>query len=185
MPMSKNPKSPAKPTAGGQDPSGQDAIALLEADHREVDELFARFEDAGDNAGEKRALANAICAALKVHARIEEDLFYPAALVATGADDLLKEAQVEHCSAKDLIAQIEAGAPGEPLFDARVTVLGEYVRHHVEEEEDELFPLCRESDMDLPALGAAMLRRKMELTKGVTVPNPVLALAPATTTRSN
>jgi hemerythrin-like domain-containing protein len=175
--------APAKPR-NPEPPAGGDAIGLLEADHREVDELFSAFDDAASDA-DKRAIANAICCALKVHAQIEEELFYPAALGATEAADLLKEATVEHCSARDLIAQIEAGAPGEPLFDARVVVLGEYVRHHVEEEEDILFPLCRESGMDLSALGQALLVRKQELTRGLLVSNPVNAPAPASMAGTN
>ncbi|MES2492938.1 MAG: hemerythrin domain-containing protein [Pseudomonadota bacterium] len=161
-------QSPAEP--------GKDAIALLKADHQQVDELFKKFENAKSD-GDKKALVNAICIALKVHTRIEEDIFYPAAFAATGEAALLQEAQVEHASARDLIAQIEAGNPGEALFDARVKVLGEYVRHHVQEEETELFPLCRKSQLDLDALGRTMAARKQALLVGLAVSNPVLALS--------
>ena len=189
MPQSKKPRpsTPKKAAAGAKPakskgnasagPASQrapDAIALLEADHREVAGLFDAFENArGD--GRKRELAQAICAALKVHARLEEELFYPAAAAAIEDTDLLDEAQVEHASAKDLIAQIEAGAPGEPLFDAKVMVLGEYVHHHVAEEEGEIFPDCRAAGLDLVALGERMALRKQELTIGFAVPNPVPA----------
>lgn len=177
MPAKSRPKRKSEPSPPKSDETpAPDAIALLEADHREVEELFAQFEDAA-NDGEKQAIANAICIALKVHARLEEDLFYPAALEASGETGLLLEAQVEHASARDLIAQIETGAPGEPLFDARVTVLGEYVDHHVAEEEGELFPACRKSGMDLAALGEQMRRRKQELMNGLEVSNPVSALS--------
>lgn len=139
-----------------------DAIALLEADHREVDGYFDDFEAATDNADKKR-LADKICLALKVHAQIEEELFYPPAREKTGDGDLIDEALVEHTGAKTLIAQIEAMRPGQPLYDAKVKVLGEQVRHHVEEEETELFPEVRETKIDLVALGAKLAARKAEL----------------------
>lgn len=161
--------------APGADGSA-DAIAILEADHREVERLFDKFEAAEGDAN-KRELANAICVALKVHARIEEELFYPAAYAVLDDKSLIDEAQVEHASAKDLIAQIEAGAPGEPFFDARVKVLAEYIDHHVTEEEEEIFPQCRQSKMDLDKLGAIMALRKQELMAGFLVSNPVLALS--------
>jgi len=140
----------------------QDAIALLKADHREVKAMFDQFEKADDEA-EKTALALQICRALTVHAQIEEEIFYPAAYEAIDDDDLLDEAEVEHASAKDLIAQIEASNPSEPLFDAKIKVLGEYVQHHVDEEEKELFPECRSSDMDLKGLGEQLRARKEQL----------------------
>ncbi len=99
-----------------------------------------------------------------VHAQIEEEIFYPAAYEALDDDDLLDEAEVEHASAKYLIAQIEASSPSEPLFDAKVKVLGEYVDHHVQEEEKEMFPECRASDMDLKALGEQLRARKKEIS---------------------
>jgi hemerythrin superfamily protein len=140
----------------------QDAIALLEADHREVDALFDRYEEA-DGDAEKGELAAQICLALKVHAQIEEELFYPPARDKTGDADLVDEAVVEHMGAKTLVAQIEAMKPGQPLYDALVKVLSEQVRHHVEEEETELFPEVRETRMDLDALGAKLAARKAEL----------------------
>jgi hemerythrin superfamily protein len=143
-------------------PMAADAISLLEADHREVDGYFDQFEDA-DGATAKKSLATQICLALKVHAQIEEELFYPAAREKTGDGDLIDEAIVEHAGAKILIAQIEAMQPGQDLYDAKVKVLGEQVRHHVREEEEELFPEVRESGVDLDALGARMAARKAEL----------------------
>lgn len=140
----------------------QDAIALLKSDHREVKAMFQEYEKTEKNA-DKEALAARICAALTVHAQIEEEIFYPAAYEAINDDDLLDEAEVEHASAKDLIAQIEASSPSEPLYDAKVKVLGEYVDHHVQEEEKELFPECRDSEMDLKALGEQLRIRKAEL----------------------
>lgn len=139
-----------------------DALSLLEADHREVASYFEAYE-AATEASEKKALADTICLALKVHAQIEEELFYPKARQATGEDDLLDEAIVEHMGAKTLVAQIEATAPGQPLYDARIKVLAEQVRHHVREEEEELFPEVRETRVDLHALGAKLAARKAEL----------------------
>jgi hemerythrin superfamily protein len=140
----------------------QDALALLRADHREVKAMFEEFEKTeGDD--EKVEIARRICTALTVHAQIEEEIFYPAAYEALEENDLLDEAEVEHASAKDLIAQIEASSPSEPLYDAKVKVLGEYIDHHVQEEEKELFPECRDSDMDLKAIGEQLKARKEEL----------------------
>ncbi len=139
-----------------------DAITLLENDHRAVEALFDQFEIADDD--EKKAdLAAQICMALKVHTQIEEELFYPPAREETGDSDLLDEAVVEHMGAKTLIAQIEAMRPGQPLFNAKVKVLSEQVRHHVEEEENELFPEVRAAGLDLAALGEKLAQRKAEL----------------------
>ena len=140
----------------------EDAIKLLKNDHKEVRLLFDEFDKTDDEA-KKEALARKVCHALTMHAKIEEELFYPAARAAEIDEDLLDEANVEHASAKQLISQIEKMGPGDALFDATVTVLGEYVQHHVEEEENELFPECRESEMDLKALGLALAARKVEL----------------------
>jgi hemerythrin superfamily protein len=151
----------------------QDAIALLEADHREVDGLFDAFETATGKA-DKKALADKICLALKVHTQIEEELFYPPAREKTGDGDLLDEALVEHMGAKTLIAQIEAMLPGQPLYDAKMKVLAEQVRHHVEEEEAELFPEVRKTKLDLDALGAKLAARKAEL-RVLLAPVPIAA----------
>ena len=141
---------------------GPDAIAFLTADHREVDEYFEAFEAASDDV-EKKTIADKICLALKVHTQIEEELFYPPARDQTGDDDLIDEAIVEHTGAKILVAQIESMRPGQPLYDAKVKVLAEQVRHHVEEEESELFPEVRETEIDLNALGTKLAARKAEL----------------------
>jgi hypothetical protein len=166
--------SPAARNPGGG-ATGGDAIALLKADHRAVRALFKEFE-AADGDAEKRRLAIAICTALKIHDRLEQDILYPAAFAAIEDADLISEALVEHASARDLIAQIESGAPGEALFDARVKVLSEYIEHHVAEEEGEIFPQCKSSGIDLHALGELLAVRKQELSIGFTVSNPVLAL---------
>ena len=138
------------------------AIDLLEQDHREVEAYFYKFEDLKDE-GAKGDLARQICMALTVHMQIEEEIFYPQARKAIEDDDLLDEAVVEHAGAKNLIAEIEEMEPGEDLFDAKVKVLGEMIRHHVEEEEQELFPEIEDSGMDLEAVGAALAKRKSEL----------------------
>lgn len=143
-------------------PDSLDMIALLEADHREVDGYFERFDAAAGDA-DKKALADQICLALKVHAQLEEELLYPLAREMIGDGDLIDEAIVEHSGAKILVAQIEAMSPGQDLYDAKVRVLGEQVRHHVQEEEQELFPRLRESNVDLQARGARLAARKAEL----------------------
>jgi hemerythrin superfamily protein len=152
--------------------SAQDAIALLEADHRALEALFERYEAAKDEAA-KADIAAQICLALRVHAQIEEELFYPPAREATGDGDLFDEALVEHAGAKILIAQIEAMKPGQPLYDARMKVLGEQVRHHVEEEESDVFPEARAAGMDLVAIGAALAARKAELLAHLTAAQAV------------
>lgn len=155
-------KTKRKATRAASRPA--DAIKLLKDDHREVKTWFKEYEKLEDDS-EKQALAQKICLALTVHTQIEEEIFYPAAREGIDDDDLLDEAEVEHASAKELIAQIQAMQPGDDLYDAKVTVLGEYVNHHVEEEESEMFPECRSGDVDLKALGARMAERKAELMK--------------------
>lgn len=139
-----------------------DAIRLLKEDHREVEKYFKQYEEL-ESDREKQALAQTICKALSVHAQIEEEIFYPAAREKIEDEDLLDEAQVEHASAKDLIAQIQSMKVGDDLFDAKVKVLGEYIQHHVKEEEGEMFPEARDSGLDLKALGEALAERKAKL----------------------
>ena len=142
--------------------AANDAIALLKADHKEVAEMLQKFETARST---KERLAQQICMSLTVHAQIEEEIFYPAAREALEdeGEDLLNEAKVEHNSLKELIGQIESSSPEDELFDAHVKVLGEYVKHHVKEEEGELFPKLRKSDMDLREVGEQLAARKKEL----------------------
>jgi hemerythrin superfamily protein len=142
----------------------KDAIALLKADHREVEGWFKQFEKARDD-GRKSDLATKICNALKVHTKVEEELFYPAFIEATQEEDLHHEAIVEHEGAKKLIAEIEASAPSDDYFDAKVTVLSEMIKHHVKEEEQRggMFAKARASDLDLQALGEAIAERKQVL----------------------
>jgi hemerythrin superfamily protein len=143
-----------------------DAVQLLIAEHKEVNDMFKQYQklvDSEAGGDEKEALARQICLMLTVHATTEEEIFYPAARDAIEDEDLLDEAEVEHGSAKELIAQIEASTPDEPLYDAKVKVLGEYVQHHVKEEEGELFPKAKKAKLDLAKLGEQIAARKEEL----------------------
>jgi hemerythrin superfamily protein len=142
----------------------QDAIALLKADHRQVEGWFAEF-DKSRSTSKKAQLASKICEALTVHTTIEEEIFYPAFIEATEDRDLHHEAIVEHAGAKNLIAQIQKMSPEDDFFEAKVTVLSEMIKHHVKEEEQRggMFSEARNSDMDLQALGGQLLARKKEL----------------------
>jgi hemerythrin superfamily protein len=144
--------------------SPQDAISLLKADHRQVEEWFSEFEGAR-SASKKQQLASRICEALTVHTTIEEEIFYPAFLQATEDKDIHHEAVVEHDGAKQLIAQIQSMSPEDDYFDAKVTVLSEMIKHHVKEEEKPggMFAEAKKSDMDLAALGEELFARKREL----------------------
>jgi len=156
----------------------QDAIALLKADHRTVEELFAKFEKASGD-GRKQSLAEEICLELSVHAQIEEEIFYPAC-EGNVEEDLLKESYVEHDGAKVLIAEIIKGGSGDEYYDAKVKVLQEEIEHHVEEEEkrmEGLFAQARKAELDMDALGEQLAARKMELTeqfKATGIPTPRL-----------
>lgn len=158
--MTKRPKPASRATA-------PDAIALLKADHAGVSKMFKEYDGLGDKAHAKKLkLARKICTELKIHTQIEEEIFYPATRAALPKeDDLLDEAQVEHDGAKDLIMQIDAMEPGDDLFDAKVTVLSEYIKHHVKEEHEDMFPKVRKTDLDLKELGMRLAFRKAELAK--------------------
>jgi hemerythrin-like domain-containing protein len=144
----------------------KDAIALLIADHKKVQKMFKDFEKLGEeDQAQKGELCTQICAELKIHTMLEEEIFYPAMRVAIEEQDLLDEAEVEHASAKELISQLEGMKPGEDLFDAKVTVLGEYVNHHIKEEQNEIFPLAKKSEVDMVALGEELMERKQQLMR--------------------
>ena len=141
-----------------------DAIALLKQDHRTVEELFASFEKAKGNE-RKRKLAEQICLELVIHTALEEEIFYPAC-EGKVEEDLLKEAHVEHDSAKVLVAEILAGGPDEEFYDAKVKVLQEQIEHHVKEEEkggEGIFAQARKADVDVKLMGERLAMRKEEL----------------------
>jgi len=143
----------------------QNAVALLKADHRKVENLFAKFEKA-KGSERKKALADQICLELRVHAQIEEDIFYAACREAGVDEDLMNEANVEHDSAKVLIAEIENTAPDDEFYDAKVKVLSEQIKHHVKEEEKKqgnMFAKARKADLDLDELGMRMAGEKRQI----------------------
>jgi hemerythrin superfamily protein len=144
----------------------QEATAMLRADHKLVSGLFDEFEKT-KSAGRKKKIVDQICKELKVHTQLEEEIFYPAFKAALKDKELVPEANVEHQSVKDLIAQVEGVEPGGEEYDAKVKVMGEFVKHHVKEEQNEMFPKAKKSSkLDLVALGEQMFARKQELLAG-------------------
>lgn len=135
---------------------------MLRADHKKVSALFAQYEGARSTA-KKKSLVAQICTELKVHTQIEEEIFYPAVKAALKDHELVPEANVEHASVKDLIAQVEGVNPEGEMFDARIKVMSEFVKHHVKEEQNEMFPKAKKTKLDMRQLGAAMAARKQEL----------------------
>lgn len=142
----------------------EDATALLMEDHKRVEKMFSSFKKLTDaDLDEKAELVRRTCIELKIHAQIEEEIFYPAVREILEEDDIVDEAEVEHATAKQLIGELESMEPDEPLFDAKFTVLGEYVRHHVQEEEKEMFPEAKRAKIDMVTLGEELALRKREL----------------------
>jgi hypothetical protein len=140
------------------------ALELLKQDHDKVKKSFKEFEKLDREDSETmQQLVQTVCEELKVHTALEEEIFYPAVREAIEDEDIMNEAQVEHDTAKMLIEQLENMGPDDPNYHATFTVLGEYVRHHVKEEEDEMFPQASKADLDLEELGARMRARKTEL----------------------
>jgi hypothetical protein len=143
-----------------------DAIALLKADHAEVLKLFKEYEKLHKDeapADERAELAQQICRMLEIHTTIEEEILYPAAREVLDEPDVMDEAEIEHNSAKSLIAEIKGMQPDEPMYDAKLKVLGEYIAHHVKEEHKQMFPQLRKQKMDLKAVGLMLAQRKDEL----------------------
>jgi hemerythrin superfamily protein len=156
----------SKRKGGSSSRSQPVAIEMLIADHRTVDQLFKRYEDEKESDDEtRRGIALRVCGELTVHAQVEEELFYP--WLKENLDDdkkeLVEEAQIEHQTAKDLIAQIESATVVDETYDARVKVLGEYIKHHVHEEENEIFPAVSSEKDALDELGQEMMARKLGL----------------------
>ena len=149
------------PNEGG----APDALSLLREEHEEVSDMLDEYEEA--EAEDRQDIAQSICEALTVHAQIEEEIFYPAAReVLEGEDkELVNEADVEHATLKQLITQIQSLDGADEHFDAMVRVLGEYVKHHVGEEENELFPKLEDTELDLDELGQRLAQRRSELTE--------------------
>lgn len=145
----------------------KDACDLLDADHKAVKKMFNEYEELteakGNTREKRRALAEKICNELMIHTQIEEEIFYPALRKPIKDDLLMNEAEVEHTLAKDLIAQIQGMDIGDPMYDAKVKVLGEYIDHHVKEERNEMFPKARASKVDLVKLKDQLQMRKEEL----------------------
>ena len=146
-------KTPAKPL---------DAIALLRADHKAVDALFAEYKKARAPS-KKKQLVSKICTELSVHAQVEEEIFYSAVKQALKDKELVPQAIVEQATMKDLIAQVEGIQPDGEMFDAKINVLSEYVKHHVKEEHNEMFPKAKTTKLDMLELGRRMAERKKAL----------------------
>jgi iron-sulfur cluster repair protein YtfE (RIC family) len=146
-----------------------DAIAILSADHDKVKKLFKEFERFHEEESDDEAtkVAVQICNELTIHATVEEEIFYPALRAGIDDEDLMDEAEVEHASAKDLIAQIESTTIADDKYVAKVTVLGEYINHHVKEEQNEMFPKAKKAKLDMDALGEEILARKKALRAGM------------------
>lgn len=153
MPANSKAASSAKP---------KEATALLRADHKLVSDLFAEYDKARST-DKKLKLVTEICTELSVHAQVEEEIFYPAVKAALKDTELVPEATVEHATLKDLIAQVEGVQPDGEMFDAKIKVLSEYVKHHVKEEHTEMFPKAKATKLDMLELGAQIAARKSEL----------------------
>jgi hemerythrin superfamily protein len=158
-------KRPGERASGSENSSlsAKDALQLLEEDHRKVEQLFEQYGEIEGDDERREQLARQICRELTVHAEIEEQLFYPRAREATKDDDLIDEAIVEHASVKHLIGEIEDMEPGEKLYDAKIRVLEEMVKRHIQEEEEELFPELVSAGMDTAEVGKELARQKQKL----------------------
>lgn len=144
----------------------QDALSILKKDHGKVQKIFQNFDKAEDEATRQKLVESA-CNELTIHTQVEEELFYPAARQVLSDGKLLDEASVEHESASQLIDKLQEMQPGQDKYEAIFTVLGEYVNHHIREEEDDLFPKVKKSELDLEALGQRIMERKEQLKAAV------------------
>ena len=166
----RNATSRRSTTATNRAPRQKDAVAMLREDHKKVSALFEEFEKARsdrrkkESIDERTQLASRICQELTVHTTLEEEIFYPAVKAALKDKELVPEAIVEHASVKDLIAQVRDQEPGGEEYDAKVKVMGEFVKHHVKEEQTEMFPKAKKAArLDLVELGQQMEERKQQL----------------------
>ena len=148
------------------DKDADDAISMLKADHDKVKDLFKQFEEIKDARGtrQKERIVAAACKELTIHTKLEDEIFYPAVRAAIDDNDLMNEAKVEHAGAKELIKQLGSMQASDEMFVAKFTVLSEYVKHHIDEEQNEMFPKVRKTELDLTALGQKMLNRKHDLS---------------------
>ncbi len=161
-------RSTASNPRGSRSSGSDDAVSMLMEDHKKVQKLFRDFEKAHDKQDDAacKEIAEHVCAELEVHTTLEEELFYPAAREALGEDEeLVDEAEIEHQSAKDLIAELRAMDAADQKFAPTFTVLAEYVRHHIKEEEGEMFPRVKKAKVDVASLGQEMAARKTQLTQ--------------------
>jgi Hemerythrin HHE cation binding domain len=156
----KSSRSQAANRKGATQPPTLSALELLEQDHRQVEELFDEYDQLKGNDKKRGELAQKICLALEIHAQIEEEIFYPLAREATKDNNFIDESLVEHATVKNLIGEIEEMQVGDNLFDAKIRVLGEIVKLHIHEEEQELFPELESAKIDLEALGKELTERK-------------------------
>jgi hemerythrin superfamily protein len=155
-------KAPAKSTKAAAAAAGPEATALLRTDHKRVSALFDQYEGARSTAKKKTIVAT-ICLELSVHAQIEEEIFYPAVKAALKDKEMVPEATVEHATLKELIAQVKDKEPDGEMFDAKIKVMSEYVKHHVKEEQNEMFPKAKKTRLDMHALGTQLAARKEAL----------------------
>ena len=155
-------KSPRAKASSQRTSRATNAVSILRADHKLVNELFEQFESTRSSA-KKQKIVQQICTELTIHAMVEEEIFYPAVKQALKDDELIPEAIVEHDTLKALIAQVEGVEPDGEMYDAKVKVMGEYVKHHVKEEQNEMFPKAQKTRLDMDELGAMILQRKEEL----------------------
>ena len=140
----------------------QEATALLKADHKLVAQLFDDYEQTNSKS-QKKQLVDQICKELSIHAQVEEEIFYPAVQKALKDHELVPEAIVEHSTLKDLIAAVKGVEPDGEMYDAKIKVMSEYVKHHVKEEENEMFVEAKSTNLDMVQLGALMGERKTQL----------------------
>jgi len=155
-------KSATARRSSAKSAAGPDAIALLRADHKHVSDLYEQYEHTRSPA-KKKAIVASICLELSVHAQVEEEIFYPAVKAALKDKEMIPEAQVEHATLKELIAQVKDKEPDGEMFDAKIKVMSEYTKHHVKEEQTEMFPKARKTKLDMNELGARLAARKEEL----------------------
>jgi hemerythrin superfamily protein len=151
-----------KRTAKTASSKPKEATALLRADHKVVSNLFDEYEKTKSPSKKKQIVAQ-ICTELTIHAQVEEEIFYPAVKEALNDHDLVPEATVEHATLKGLIAEVEGAEPDGDMFDAKIKVLSEYVKHHVKEEQNEMFPKAKSTELDMLELGAKLSERKKAL----------------------